>query len=159
MGVDGVRGALYLVMVEHEPLRPPCRGDLRVERLGVLPRPELGRAVGAPVHSTLGHLGIELLLRGPLARGRNIPRRGGSRDRRQTPGDWFVADSALRQGDSNPRSLSRSKPGWGTRSGDPRCAAAIPRGTVAAVGDELRPSLIQQKISLIRRFNSLIRAN
>jgi hypothetical protein len=60
MRIDGVRGALHLVMVERKPLRSPCRGDLRLERLGVLPRPELGRAVGAPVHSGLGHLGVEL---------------------------------------------------------------------------------------------------
>ena len=58
MGVDGVRGALYLVMVEHEPLRPPCRGDLRVERLGMLPSAELGGAVGAPVDSALGISGL-----------------------------------------------------------------------------------------------------
>ena len=60
MGVDGVRGALHVVMVEHEPLRPSCRGDLRVERPGMLPRAEFGGAVGAPVYSALGHLGIEL---------------------------------------------------------------------------------------------------
>ena len=60
MGVDSVRGALHLGMVEHEPIRPSRRGDLRVERLGVLPRPELGRAISAPVHARLGHLGIEL---------------------------------------------------------------------------------------------------
>jgi hypothetical protein len=59
MGVDGVRGALHLVMVEHEPLRPSRRGDLRVERLGALPRPELGRAISAPVDTGLGHLGVE----------------------------------------------------------------------------------------------------
>src|SRR6266481_4709920 len=58
MGVDGVRGALHLVMVEHEPLRSSCRGDLRIERLGVLPRPEFGRAVGAPVYSALGISGL-----------------------------------------------------------------------------------------------------
>ena len=59
MGVDGVRGALHLVMVEHEPLRPSRRGDLRVERLGALPRPELGRAIGAPVEAGLGYIGVE----------------------------------------------------------------------------------------------------
>ena len=39
-----------------------------------------------------------------------------------------------RKGDSNSRSLSQSKRCWGTPFGDPRCAAAIPRGTVAAIG-------------------------
>ena len=59
MGVDGVGSALHPVMIEYEPLRPSCRSDLRVERLGVLPRSELSRTVGAPVHAGLRHLGVQ----------------------------------------------------------------------------------------------------
>src|SRR5207247_1806772 len=52
----------------------------------------------------------------------------------QRPGLCETRTLCWRKGDSNPRSLSRSKRCWGTPSGDPWLCGSLPRGTVAAVG-------------------------
>src|SRR6266404_9112310 len=87
------------------------------------------------------------------------PRRGGSRDRRQTPGDWFVADSALEENGFEPSvppekgptsSRCSTFPALPFREG-PRVrirltTSASPRETVA----RMRPSLLALRDSLFK---------